>query len=146
VTAAAETATVAIDPTLLALLPISGVLLTIVAGLIGAAIQRSGERAKWIRERRLEAYRDFLVVTDEFFARGIASDVYVEPPPKLVAEALRASGVVHLLGPDAVYAKAKAFQDAVKMSLKHDGVIDELEDDRIAKRREYIATSRAALK
>lgn len=145
-TSSADTASVAIDATLLALLPISGVVLTIIAGLIGAAIQRRGERAKWIRERRLEAYSDFLVVTDEFFALGMTSEIGDEPAPELVAEARRVAGILHLLGPDSIYERAQAFREAMMRSLRHDGEIDEYEEDRIAKRRAFIAAARGGLK
>lgn len=138
--------TVAIDPTLLALLPVVGVLLTIIAGLIGATVQRRGERAKWLRERRLEAYSDFLVVTDEFFARGATSAVGEEPSPELVADARRVAGMLHLLGPDKVYGKAQAFRDAMMLSLQHGAVIDEFEDARISARRRYIEAARSGLK
>lgn len=60
------TTTVAIDPTLLALLPITGVVLTIFAGLVGAAIQGKREHAKWVRERRYETY----VVLSEYLYRN----------------------------------------------------------------------------
>lgn len=144
--ASAAAATVPIDPTLLALLPIVGVVLTIVAGLIGATVQRRGERAKWLRERRLEAYSDFLVVTDEFFARGATAEAEAEPSPELVADARRVAGTLHLLGPDKVYGKAQAFRDAMMLSLQHDTAIDEFEDARISARRRYIEAARSGLK
>lgn len=54
--AAASMTTVAIDPAILALLPIVGVTLTIVAGLVGAWIQGRREHERWVREQRYEAY------------------------------------------------------------------------------------------
>jgi hypothetical protein len=53
---AGQTDAVTIDPTLLALIPIVSVLLTIGAGLVGAAIQGRREHRRWLRERRYEAY------------------------------------------------------------------------------------------
>jgi hypothetical protein len=45
-----------IDPTLLVLLPIIGVVATIFGGLIGAWIQGRREHKKWIREKRYDAF------------------------------------------------------------------------------------------
>jgi len=55
---ATETAdqAVSIDPTLLALIPIVTAMLTILSGLAGAGIQGRREHAKWLRDRRLEAF------------------------------------------------------------------------------------------
>lgn len=51
----------AIDPTLLALLSIfGGAALTVIAGFVGAAIQSRNEHAKWLRERRFEAFQHIL--------------------------------------------------------------------------------------
>jgi hypothetical protein len=47
---------ITIDPALLAFIPIVTVLLTIFAGLIGAAIQGRREHARWLRDRRLDAF------------------------------------------------------------------------------------------
>ncbi|MDQ1218142.1 hypothetical protein [Microbacterium arborescens] len=50
------TATIAIDPTLLALLPFIGVIVTVLVGLFGAWVQSRREHARWVREQRFEAY------------------------------------------------------------------------------------------
>lgn len=55
-TEVAETAAAALDPTLIVLLPIIGVIATVIGGFIGAWFQGRREHAKWLRERRLEAY------------------------------------------------------------------------------------------
>lgn len=52
----AATTAAAIDPTLLVLLPIIGVVATILGGLLGAWIQGRREHKKWKREKRYEAY------------------------------------------------------------------------------------------
>lgn len=50
-------AAVAIDPTALALLSIfGGVILTVIAGFIGAWIQGRREHAKWLRDQRMAAF------------------------------------------------------------------------------------------
>lgn len=54
------------DPLLLALFSVGGVVFTAVVGLIAAAIQSRREHEKWLRERRFEAYRTFLVHLREF--------------------------------------------------------------------------------
>lgn len=59
---AANPASVAIEPTLLALIPVITVVLTIVAGLVGAWIQSRREHTRWLREERLAAYIAFLTV------------------------------------------------------------------------------------
>ncbi len=54
------------DPTLLALLSIfGGVSITVLAGFIGAWIQGRREHAKWLREKRYEAYVTFLAHSDK---------------------------------------------------------------------------------
>lgn len=55
---------VPVDPTVLAL--ISGASTAAVIGLLGAWIQSRREHSKWLRERRFEAYRDFMVDMDAF--------------------------------------------------------------------------------
>lgn len=49
---------VTIDATLLAFIPIVTVVLTILAGLVGAAIQSRREHVRWVRERRYDAFVD----------------------------------------------------------------------------------------
>jgi hypothetical protein len=52
----------AIDPLVALLVGAFGAaLLTVVGGLIGAWIQSIREHRKWLRERRFEAYRDFMI-------------------------------------------------------------------------------------
>ena len=64
--------TVSIDPTLLALLPIVGVLATVVGGFVGAWIQSRREHRKWLRERRFDAYVEILTLHNEIQAASIA--------------------------------------------------------------------------
>lgn len=45
-----------IEPALVAILPLAGVVLTLIAGLVGAWIQGRREHEKWIREQRYEAF------------------------------------------------------------------------------------------
>lgn len=71
--AAASTTTVAIDPTVLALLPISGVALTIIAGLVGAWIQSRREHKRWVREQRYEAYTRTIHVGST--VRAVATEI-----------------------------------------------------------------------
>lgn len=71
--AAASMTTVAIDPTVLALLPIAGVTLTIIAGLVGAWIQGRREHKRWLREQRYEAYTRTVHVAST--VRAVATEV-----------------------------------------------------------------------
>ncbi|WP_166874426.1 hypothetical protein [Salinibacterium sp. ZJ450] len=145
--ATSATSAAAIDPTMLALLSIfGGVIITVLAGFIGAWLQAKRDRTKWIRERRLEAYADHLTVTDELFATGLIANLDEEPEIALVAEARRAIATLHLLGPDDVYDAAVAFQEAMSTSLAHDGAVDELEGVRLRRRSRYINGARAALR
>lgn len=64
--APSTSATIAIDPTLLALLPFAGVLVTVLVGLFGAWVQGRREHARWIREQRYEAFVRVLGAIDDF--------------------------------------------------------------------------------
>lgn len=58
--------TPALDPTVVVLLSIfGGALLTAVAGALGAFYQNRREHARWLRERRYEAYVQVLTLMDD---------------------------------------------------------------------------------
>jgi hypothetical protein len=58
----AVTSATPIDPLFALLIGAFGAAsLTVIGGLIGAWIQSIGEHRKWLRERRFEAYRDFII-------------------------------------------------------------------------------------
>ncbi len=139
------TETVAIDPTLLALIPVLTVVLTIIAGLTGAWIQGRRERARWLRERRLQVYEEFLATTDEFFLEGSDAEPGDQPSEELLGRIRRASASIHLLGPDRVYVYAQSFQEAMLESLRS-GSEGTAEDARLATRRAFIVKARAALR
>lgn len=68
-----STDAVLIPPAVLALIPVVTVLLTIAAGLLGAWIQGRREHARWVRERRYEAYVS--AVDTASLARAVATEV-----------------------------------------------------------------------
>lgn len=53
------------DPLLLALLPLAGVAVTVLAGLFGAWIQGRREHSRWIQETRYHAYVTFLQMIEQ---------------------------------------------------------------------------------
>lgn len=82
---AAVAATVALDPTLLAILSIfGGAALTVIAGFFGAWIQSRREHSRWIRERRLEAFTALVTMHNEYESAEIAS-TYAQGNPAALA-------------------------------------------------------------
>lgn len=73
----AAASTAALDPTLLALLSIfGGALLTAAAGFWGAWRQSKREHTRWVRERRYEAYLDFVAMSRTYVKhRGINNEL-----------------------------------------------------------------------
>ncbi|MFF2487236.1 hypothetical protein ACFVSU_12595 [Microbacterium sp. NPDC058062] len=95
-----------IDPTALALLSIfGGVVLTIIAGGIGALIQHRRENTKWLRDNRLRVYSGFLSAVEQI---GLGDDD-PEYRRSVDAAAVRAVGALQLLGPDEVAHTASKF-------------------------------------
>lgn len=106
-----------LDPTALALLSIfGGVLLTIVAGGIGALIQRSHEHTKWLRDQRLRVYSEHLAATDDFLRAAQNGDP--AEAQVVAATSIRALAALQLVGPERVYDAANEFQAAMKASVK----------------------------
>lgn len=145
---AAET-TSAVDPIILSLLSIfGGVVLTILAGLIGAWLQGRREHAKWRRDQRLKAYGDFLSATDNFL--GAAHRADVTELPAVARGSLTASAVLRLLGPDDVYVAAEKLQKATSASVqalnRGHTILDRCEGERSAARKAFIEIARAKVK
>ncbi len=119
-TDAATTAAV-IDPTLIVLLPIIGVIATILGGLLGAWIQGRREHRKWLRERRFDAYTvvDTALTRIEILLRRASSE------PDRAAEYRRAADEItlhelpdvlsrlNLVGPDSVITAKNEYRSAV---------------------------------
>ncbi|WP_206446541.1 hypothetical protein [Agrococcus sp. KRD186] len=120
----------AIDPTLLALLSIfGGAALTGLAGWIGATIQQRREHARWVRERRFEAFRKWLNLTKatvmleseqmrsvagaQPVGRGAADrmSAQVESVRTALPEAM---SDVEMVGPNAVVAAMSAYTRLMK--------------------------------
>lgn len=104
-----------------------GALLAAAIGLLGAWIQSRREHKRWLRERRYDAYRRFMV--DMGTARSI---VGTEPTVFNVidlrrrartytSEALDAFEAVSLLGPRPVNRAGQAWADALAALAKHRG-------------------------
>lgn len=91
-----------LDPTILALLSIfGGVLLTIIAGGVGALIQHRREHSKWLRDQRLRTYTEFLAAHDGLIRiNDPGSDAGTEQ------RVIRSVGAVQLVGPDDLSAAA----------------------------------------
>lgn len=113
--AAASTGAIAIDPTLLALIPVLTVALTVFAGFIGAAIQGRREHVRWVRERRYEAFVAFATLTNKLqsVSQGRAAAisagrdpqadaVMVEMHRDVLAAFPGAVAPLHVLGPTSV--------------------------------------------
>lgn len=106
-----ETSTAPVDPLWALLIGAFGAaLLTVIGGLIGAWIQAVREHRKWLRERRFEAYLDFMNGMSELSEiADIEPNLENAERIKTMAEALTrrllSSGdAVSMLGPRAVNA------------------------------------------
>lgn len=106
-----------IDPTILALLSIfGGVLLTIVAGGIGALVQHRREHSKWLRDQRIRVYSEHLAATDDFLRAAQNGDP--AEAQVVAAASIRALSALQLAGPDKVFKAASAFQAAMHGTVK----------------------------
>lgn len=149
VTLADAAETNALEPIVFSLLSIfGGVVLTILAGLIGAWIQGRREHSKWQRDQRLKAYGNLLAATDNFLGaahRGDETEL-----PSMARGSLHSSAFVRLLGPDDVCRAAEKFQKATRASVQalnlEDRVLDQRENERFAAREEFIKIARAKVK
>ena len=121
------------------------VILTLIGAAIGAGFQARREHMKWIRDQRLRAYADHLSATDNFL-RAAQHDRDESEFTAVTTDAIRALSVVQLVGPDEVATRADAYQAAARNSVKHlsgDPLeLDRLEDERLARRREFITAAR----
>lgn len=100
---------VTIDPTLLALIPIGTVILTIIAGLVGAWIQGRREHKRWLREERLAAYVSFLNVVH-----------HIENETRVATRALVELGEVAALADDIAVRRIAATTDEEKAAVETD--------------------------
>lgn len=130
---------------LIALLPLAGVVLTILAGLLGAFIQRRGETARWLREERLKAYTDHLLATDYMTGHLLGKDPKVPEDPEARENIRRATAICQLLGPDELFAAATRFHDSVFIDGNYRGKGRHTSLARIEARRAFIEEARKAL-
>lgn len=130
---------------------LAGVVLTLLGALIGAIIQGRREHRKWIRDQRLRAYVDALAAIDNYL-RAAQHDQDNSEFSAVTTDAIRSLSIVQLVGPDRVSASADAYQAAAKASVRQlvlgndPRELDRLEDDRLAKRRAFIAAARRQVK
>lgn len=117
-------ATTTIDPWLTLIVGACGAAaLTVAGGLIGAWIQSIREHRKWLRERRHEAYLDFMVVMSKISALA-KIDGTPENAAQLAAklaalsdDLIRAGDAVSILGPRAVNAAGQDWVGAATASI-----------------------------
>lgn len=128
-----------------------GVVLTLLGAFIGAIFQSRREHKKWIRDQRLRAYADHLAATDNFL-RAAQHDEDNSEFSAVSTDSIRSMSVVQLVGPDAVSTSASMLQDATKEVAKRvnlyprDPALDKLDEDRLTKRRAFIAIARKTTK
>ncbi|WP_101844800.1 hypothetical protein [Zhihengliuella sp. ISTPL4] len=134
----------AISPLMTWLSIFGGALLAGAFALFGAWLQSVREHSKWTRDQRLRAYADHLAATDNFMRAAVRGDV--SEVSTVSTDSIRAIAAVHLLGPDDVYESAVEFQDAMKASADLKGLVEALEDKRLAKRNAFIEAARAQIK
>lgn len=117
---AAQSVTV-VDPLIALLVGAFGAaLLTVIGGLIGAWIQSIRDHRKWLRERRFEAYRDFMIdmaQLSELVSTKITVSNAERVKTRLQAvsdDITRSAEAVSLLGPRAVNAAGQDWFGAAK--------------------------------
>lgn len=136
-----------LDPTILALLSIfGGVLLTIIAGGIGALIQHRREHSKWLRDQRLRVYTEHMAATADYLRAAKNGDV--SEVSTVSSASIRALTALQLVGPQDVYQAGSDSQAAMlrtvqamtaeetPASLK---ALDKAEDVRLAAQRKFLA-------
>jgi uncharacterized alpha-E superfamily protein len=91
---------------------IVGAALAFAFARIGARQERKSEHAKWLRERRFEAYRDFIASADKWSTRG-ENGSSAEPGQEFYDEMVAAEAAVELLGPPSVVAAMDPIRSAL---------------------------------
>lgn len=133
-----------VDPVLSLLIGALGAaVLTVIGGFIGSLLQSRREHARWIREARLEAYRDFLRIAERM--PEITSKEMTEREERYIDEMKDSLATVKLLGPDTVrIAAVKYMAAAVERSsafVKHHKGSDAYR----AAERDYVLTQTALI-
>lgn len=131
------------DPTLAALL---GAALGVAATVGSTFVQTRRAREAWWREHRMKAYAEFLESIDRGFrASTDQSDDELDARGP-AAEAMRvALARVELLGPPKVFAYALIALESTLVSIAHDAVIPDLEQDRFIGLQRFVRQSKLAL-
>jgi hypothetical protein len=101
--------------------------------------------------RRLSAYADHLAATDNYL-RAAQHDEDNSEFSAVSTDSIRSLSVLQLIGPDGVAESAAAFQNATREVaarvnlFPRDPAWKELDEDRLTKRRAFIAAAAAARK
>ncbi|CAN5569448.1 hypothetical protein BH10ACT7_BH10ACT7_12010 [soil metagenome] len=133
-TIAEEVTTVApTDPLLVAVV---SVVLTLLVGLVVGLVARRGEHNKWLRDKRLTAYSEYLSVM-----RLAMIELAADPNLEITESVIKASTLMALLGPTSVGEAAGRLSDYLidnlvdahgltkKARLEHLAKLSELEDE-----------------
>ena len=133
VTIAEEVTTAApTDPLLVAVV---SVLLTLLVGLIAGMVTRRGEHTKWLRDKRLAAYADYLNVMRQSMIQAAQ-----DPNLAITESVTKASTMMALVGPRAVGKAAEELSEymianlvgehglTVKQKTAHLAKLSELDD------------------
>jgi hypothetical protein len=83
----------------------------------------TADKERWLRERRYEVYREFLVESD-FLNLSLERNEEGRFSREAMAKALAAASAVGLVGPQNVYSAALAYQEAAKRALELEIVDD----------------------
>ena len=129
-----------VDP-LLSLLV--GALGAALLGLLGASIQARREHARWVRERRHEAYNAFMRVADRVRHRDQQANAAADA--SYYARIFEALGSIRLVGPDAVIDAAKAYGDAASAYERLELSTDAGADPTVAPTLERLSSARKVL-
>lgn len=119
-------------------------ILTLFAGFLGERRESKREHARWVREQRFEAYRDFLRVAERL--PSIAMDKTPDERDLDYLENMHdAVGKIRLVGPDAVIDVAVIHLDRALKYAREQSKTENDEEATTAAHREYDRTRTAVV-
>lgn len=139
------------DVTRVLLVALGGAAVAALAGLFGAWIQSRREHAKWVRERRYDAFTRFFGYIERLDTwAGVNADRPKElrsENPVDPLELQEAAGAISILGPDAMRDAGAELRLAVIAKLEAMGTPEYGDRDRRfrARREEFVVASRKLL-
>jgi len=94
---------------------IVGALLAFLAALWGARVEANREHARWLRERRHEAYEKFMAVTEKWATRAVIPEPqpFREPDSEFYDEMTAAESAVDLVGSQEAIAAMQPMRAAI---------------------------------